>query len=163
MRATNVVPKAIVLAALMMLGACGGSDDTPYLDFLGGGFVFNYRIGDAYYGFVVKAQRRLPPGSVIEAEFENPSGGKPFILRQEADFGRTDYTFRTPPLHGIKKDRPYRVTVRLRKSATGPVIAQYSHSYRSSLSQADLPRVEPGGQGCGPGGQRETASCVTGR
>jgi hypothetical protein len=159
--------RSVVLALVLPLGllliGCGDSEDTPYLEFLGGGFVFNYRVGEAYYGFVVKARRRLPSGSVVEAEFENPSGGKPFIRKQAADFGRSEYAFRSPALHGVKKDRPYRVTVRLRKSDAGSVIAAYSRSFRSSLSQAALPVVRPGSEGCGPNGKRETASCVSGR
>ena len=60
MPATKAIRTAFVLAVLLVLGGCGGSDDTPYLKILGGGFIFNYRIGEAYYGLVVKAERRLP-------------------------------------------------------------------------------------------------------
>jgi hypothetical protein len=154
---------ALALALLLGLGGCGDADDTPYLKILGGGFIFNYRIGEAYYGVVVKAERRLPKGSVIEAEFEDPSGGKPIIRRQDALFGRTEYMFRTPPLRGVKKDRPYRVTVRLRRAGTGAVIAKLSRTFRSSVSQAHLPNVTPGVAACGPGGRGETTACITGR
>lgn len=163
MSATHMLGRSIVLAAVLVLAGCGGSDDTPYLKFLGGGFIFNYRIGEAYYGFVVKAQRRLPKGSVIEAEFEDPGGGKPIIRRQDAAFGRSEYLFRTPSLQGVKKDRPYRVVVRLRRTAAGTVIAKYSRTFRSSVSQAALPKVVPGVTECGPAGTGQTTACISGR
>jgi len=163
MRTHSWLRASIGLIAALLLVSCGESDDTPYLEHLGGGFIFNYRVGDAFYGIVVKARRRLPDGSVIEAEFENPSGGKPFVLQQTASRGRTEYSFRTPALQGVKKDTPYRVTVRLRKTATGSVIAQFSHSYRSSLSQAALPKLTPSRHACGPEDRGKTRYCVTGR
>ena len=158
------VRAATVLVALALLVACGPSEDTPYLEFAGGGFIFNYRVGEAFYGFVVKTRRRLPDGSVIEARFENPAGGLPYIVRQNTSSGRRDYSFRTPALHGVMKDRDYKVTVLLRRSTSGPVIAQYSRSFRSSLSQAVIPSSKPGTQHCLPSkAAGRYADCIRGR
>ena len=129
---------AAVIGAV--LAACSGEDfdDKPYLAFAGGGFIFNYRLATADYGFVARVQRTLPAGSVIEAEFEDPGGGEPIVLSQEARAGRSSYVFRTPPLQGVRADYDYQVVLRLLDEG-GKEIASYRRSYRSSADQSMLP------------------------
>jgi hypothetical protein len=132
--------RAIVsaLAATLLLAGCDEDPDKPYLAYAGGGFVFNYRVADHYYGFVAKPLRPLPDGAIIEAEFEVPGENNTFVVREKATFGRMQYMFRTPPLRGIVKDKPYATTLRL-VSANGEELARYTRSYHSDVDQASLP------------------------
>lgn len=135
-----------------VVAACDGGDphDKPYLAFAGGGFVFNYRLASADYGFVARVLRSIPPGSIIEAEFENPEGGDPIVLRQGAKEGRSSYVFRTPPLRGVRANYDYQVVLRVLNSAHQE-LASYRKSYRSSADQSVLPESAPV---VGPGYQR---------
>jgi hypothetical protein len=118
-------------------------DDGPHLEFLGGGFVFNYRLAEAEYGFVVKRLRRIPDGTIIEARLENPAGGEPFVLRETAAWDRLEYVFRSPPVRGVQAGRDYRVEVRLLDPADRRVIATYARTFRSDVDQAVLPERSP--------------------
>jgi hypothetical protein len=130
-------------------------EDGPYLEFLGGGFVFNYRLAEAEYGFVVKRRRRIPDGTIIEAVLENPAGGDPFVLREIAAWDRLEYVFRSPPVQGVKADRNYRVEVRLLDPANRRAIATYARVFRSDVDQSVLPEQAPV---VGPGYQPENRS-----
>jgi hypothetical protein len=142
---------AFAFAFAFTLTACNGEgDDRPYLAFAGGGFIFNYRLATADYGFVARVERSLPEGSIIEAEFENPAGGAAIVLRQDAKAGRSSYVFRTPPLQGVRANHDYQVVLRL-LDAEDKEIASYRRSYRSSADQSVLPESPPV---IGPGHQQ---------
>lgn len=130
----------MLLAALV---ACSEGGDGPYFEFLGGGFVFNYRLAQAEYGFVVKRLRALPAGSILEARLENPAGGEPFVLREPAAWDRLEYVFRSPPVEGVKAGRDYRVELRLIDGASGRVRATYARTFRSDVDQSVLPERPP--------------------
>ncbi len=133
---------AIVCFCALLLSGCGEEGaDKPYVEFAGGGFVFNYNIAEAYYGFVVQVLRRIPEGTVLEAEFENPAGGDPLVVRHTASAGRAEYVFRTPGVQGVEAGRSYQVDLRLLDSGTGELLASYSRAFRSSADQAILPKV----------------------
>ncbi len=129
----------LLLAGLLCIAlatACDDSpDDRPYIVFEGGGFVFNYRVADAYYGFVARAERDIPEGTLLEAVFEDPAGGPPFTMTQPARPDRLKYSFRSPPLRGIEAGRDYRVELLLRDPASGAVLATYTRTFRSQISQ----------------------------
>jgi hypothetical protein len=129
---------------LAALAACSeGDGEAPYLEFLGGGFIFNYRLAQAEYGFVLKRLRRMPDGTIIEARLENPAGGEPFVLRETATWDRLEYVFRSPPVHGVKANHDYRVDVRLIDGASGRVLATYTRTFRSDVDQSVLPERPP--------------------
>ena len=140
MRAIRVLAGPVLLL-LFFAGCDSDPDDRPYLEFVGGGFVFNYRIATADYGFVAKVVKELPAGATVEAQFENPSGGAPIVLRQPVTEGQAFYTFRTPPLQGVEAERDYRVELRLLAPDGGEAIATYTRSYRSQVSQEILPEA----------------------
>ena len=125
----------------MLLSGCGEDKDAPYLEFTGGGFIFNYRIGKAFYGFVARPLRDIPEGTEIIAEFENPAGGEPLIVTATANPDQLQYMLRTPGVSGVVKDRPYKVTITLQKPGTDTPLATYSKEYRSSINQSDMPGV----------------------
>ena len=124
----------------MAVGCSDESQDlAPYLEFAGGGFVFNYRHGDADYGFVAKTLRPIPKGTIIEAKFENPDGGDPFVIRETVERRRLQYVFRTSPVHGVKANRAYRVDLRLLDPKDGRIMASYTRNFRSNVDQEVLP------------------------
>ncbi len=127
--------KGLALAAILALAAC--SQKGPYLDISGGGFIFNYRLSEAYAGFVAAPLRTLPEHSRIEATFENPSGGPPIVLNKDVTTGRREYTFTTDALKGIKANIDYDVTVRL-IGADGKVIETIDKKLHSDLDQSVL-------------------------
>ena len=139
-----VVKSFLLYAALAGLpSGCADDSDKPYLEFAGGGFIYNYRLATADYGFVVRRARKIPAGTIIEAEFENPSGGPPIILRQIARSTRLSYKFETPPVTGIKAGRNYQVEVRLINSDSNEVFARYSKSFHADVDQDILPEKPP--------------------
>jgi hypothetical protein len=82
----------------------------------------------------------LPRDSLLIAEFEDPAGGPPISLREPAVEGRLRYSFRSPPLKGIKKDVPYMVAVTLRESEGGKVLARVERAYKSQVDQSIMPK-----------------------
>lgn len=139
---TCATSRLVALLALALAAACS-PEDGPYLEFLGGGFVFNYRLAEADYGFVVKRLRRIPEGTIIEAVLENPAGGAPFVLRETASWDRLEYVFRSPPVRGVVAGRDYRVEVRLIDPADRRVFATYARAFRSDVDQSVLPERPP--------------------
>jgi hypothetical protein len=129
----------ILLALTLALASCEGEDDRPYLAFAGGGFIFNYRIGEAFYGFVARPERALPADAVIEARFEVPGAEEPFVTSQPARTGMLRYSFKTPPLRGIVRGHRYRVELRVIEEGTGKVLATYENSYYTDVDQKTLP------------------------
>lgn len=127
----------MALAAAAIMAACDDASK-PYVEIEGGGFIFNYRIAEAFYGVSLRPMRRLEAGTVLEAEFENPAGGKPYVVRETVEGARLSYMLRTPALSGIEKDRPYRVEVRV-LAGDGRLLASYERTFKSDLDQSVLP------------------------
>lgn len=129
------------LAVLVALSALREQDDPslPYIEFIGGGFIFNYNVASAYYGFVARVKRRVPPGTILEAEFEDPAGGPPLVVRGVAGAYAQQFRFESPPLEGIRANRDYRVELRLIDPGDGTLMAAYSRTFRSELDQGMLP------------------------
>jgi hypothetical protein len=135
----RIIALVLSLALGAALAACEDSADKPYLVFAGGGFVFNYHLGQAYYGFVAKPGKALPEGATIEARFEVPGSDQPFVMQQPARDGMLRYAFRTPPLKGIIKDHQYQVELRVIEAGSDKILASYSHSYYTDVDQKTLP------------------------
>ena len=127
--------KWLAFAAVLALAGC--SEKGPYLDISGGGFVFNYRLSEAYAGFIAAPLRTLPEHARIEATFENPSGGLPIVLSKDVTPGRREYSFTTDALKGIKANTDYDVAVRL-IGADGKVIEALDKKLHSDLNQSVL-------------------------
>lgn len=137
--------RAVLVLALAMLAALlGGCDDDdpaqPYVEFAGGGFIFNYNLAVAYYGFVARVVRRVPPGTLLEAVFEDPAGGPPLVVRGVAGVYARQFRFESPPVEGVRANRDYRVELRLLDPDDRRLIASYARTFRSELDQDMLPR-----------------------
>ena len=125
---------ALSLAFFLALAACGDDPSRPAVVIEGGGFIFNYRIAEVFYGVSVRPQRKLEPGSTIEAEFEDPAGGPPIRVEEKVTGQRLSYALRTPPVEGVRAGRDYHVIVRL-KAPDGHELASTSRTLRSDLDQ----------------------------
>lgn len=125
---------AVVIAVSLALAGCGDGMEKPAIVIEGGGFIFNYRVAEVFYGVSVRPQRRLEPGSSFEAEFEDPAGGPPIRVEEKVTGQRLSYALRTPPVEGVRAGRDYHVIVRL-KAPDGREIASTSRILRSDLDQ----------------------------
>jgi hypothetical protein len=129
------------LAALtlaLLVAACEDASKPP-LALAGGGFIFNYRIAEVFYGVSLKPQRRIAAGAVLEGEFENPAGGPNLIVRETLGEPKLVYALQTPPLKGVKAGKPYRVEVRLIEG--GKITGRVARTFTSDLDQEMLPEA----------------------
>ena len=140
--------KGLVIAAcalLVPLGIVGwltreDPNDKPLLRILGGGFIFNYRVSDVYYGFTAVVQRPLPTGSVVEAAFEDPAGGPAHVVRQRmggAEMGR--FALRSPPVRGVEAGKPYHVAIRVRDREEKQLLWAHGVDFVSQISDDVVP------------------------
>ena len=129
---------ALLAGIQLQLSGCGEDSAKPYVEFAGGGFVFNYRTANHYYGFVVRQKKPLPAGSKLEARFEVPNGPEQ-VFEQAAREGQMQYVFQTGDLDGIVKDHPYKAVLRIIDGATGTEIARYQKTFKTSVDQSTLP------------------------
>ena len=138
----RVVAAAVaLLAVLFAIGWTTRVDpsDKPYVKVLGGGFMFNYRIGEVFYGFTAVVQRPLASGSIIEASFDDPAGGPPHVVRTRVAADTDRYSLRSPPVRGVEKDKPYGVAVRVLDREGKTELFREQLSIRSQISDAIVP------------------------
>ena len=130
-----------LVAVLLAIGLATREDiaSKPYLKIAGSGFMFNYRVADAFYGFTAVVQKPVKAYSQIVARFEDPAGGPPIEISQVVTPRSDRYGIRTPPLHGIEKDKPYKVSVRLVQNGDEAVLFTESFTVASMMSDAVMP------------------------
>lgn len=140
------LPKLVAgaLALLVVLGAVGWATredpaTKPYLRLLGGGFMFNYRVADVYYGFTAVVQRPLPTGSIIEAAFEDPAGGAAHVVRQRVGTDTERYSLRSPPVRGVEAGKPYHVAIRVLDREEKTTIWSGEVAFTSQISDTVVP------------------------
>jgi hypothetical protein len=129
--------KLTVAAMLAALVAACNQASAPYVDVIGGGFIFNYRLAIAFAGVVVEPLRPLPDDSEIEVTIENPAGGAPIVMRKAPE-NKGKIEFNTEPLTGIQAEKDYKVTVRL-VAADGKELQRVDKLFRSNIGQDLLP------------------------
>lgn len=130
--------KIVLLSLGLLLAGCGEDPNAPYLSFAGGGFVFNYRNAEAFYGFVAKPLRTLPEGGMIEAQFEVPGRPEPAIDQEKIIQGQVQYSFKSPLLTGIEAKRDYKAVMRL-LDVEGKEVARYERNFHTDVDQSTLP------------------------
>lgn len=128
--------------------------ERPYLNVLGGGFIFNYRVSDIYYGIAVVPVHSVDVGDIVEARFEDPSGGPDILVRKRFGLVHEPTQLRTPPLRGVVAGRPYRVELRLLAREDGHLVWSTVLHYKSSLDSKIINREPPV---LGPGYHRNPA------
>ncbi len=113
--------------------------NSPFLKILGGGFMFNYREGEVFYGFTALVVRPLASGSIIEASFENPAGGAPLVVAERVSTMTNRYALRTPPLRGVEANRPYHVAIKVYDREKKALLWAEEHTYSSQISDTVVP------------------------
>jgi hypothetical protein len=133
MIASRRVALSAVVSLVLLAGGCS-DQNSPAIVIEGGGFIFNYRIAEVFYGVSVKPMRKLAPGTVLEASFDNPSGGPPIQVTEPVTGDRVSYGLRTPALSGVKAERDYKVVV-VARGPGGQEIGRAERVFRSALDQ----------------------------
>ncbi len=139
---TVLVASAALLVPLFALGWLTREDpaEKPYLKVVGGGFMFNYRIADVYYGFTAVVQRPLPTGTIIEASFEDPGGGTPHVVRERVGGAEaTQYSMRSPNVRGVEAGKPYHVAIRVMDREEKGLIWSHEMQFTSQISDSVVP------------------------
>lgn len=103
---------ASLTAALLLTGCQRGSETEP-LKLAGRLFNFNYRVSTARIEMNFDFQGKIPDGSYVIAEYENPAGGQPLLINQKIFPFWDKLWLESPPLKCVVKDRPYKVAVTL--------------------------------------------------
>jgi hypothetical protein len=132
--------KLITIAAFAgaaLLAACS-NESGKYMELVGGGFIFNYRIAEATAGLVIVPAREFPDGASVEVVFENPAGGAPIVMKKDASKRTRQMDFTTPALFGIVADKEYDVAIRL-VAANGSELERIDKKFHSQLNQSVLP------------------------
>lgn len=137
-----VAAACALLVPLFAIGWLTREDprEKPYLQVMGGGFIFNYRVADVYYGFTAAIVRPLPTGSIVEAAFEDPAGGPPHVVRQRvggAEMARL--SLRSPPVRGVEAGHPYKVEVRVLDREGKTLLWSRELAFKSGISDAVVP------------------------
>jgi len=130
--------KTVLFTLGILLAGCVEDPNAPYLSFAGGGFIFNYRNAEAFYGFVAKPLRTLPESSVIEAQFEVPGRAEPAVSSEKVVQGKVQYSFKSPNLRGIVANHHYKAVMRL-IDAQGKEVARYERTFHTDVDQSALP------------------------
>ena len=131
----------VVLAILLAIGWSTRIDpgDKPYLKVLGGGFMFNYRNADVYYGFTAQVKRPLASGSIIEASFEDPEGGPAHIVSERVSTMTDRYALRSPSIRGVEAGKPYDVAIKVYDRERKNLLWETERTYRSQISDTIVP------------------------
>ena len=137
-----VAAAGLLLAPLFVIGWLTREDpaERPFLQILGGGFVFNYRVADVYYGFTAAVQRPLATGSIVEAAFEDPGGGDAHVVRQRIGGAEmTRLSLRSPPVRGVEAGKPYHVAIRILDREEKRLLWSHDMAFRSQISDTVVP------------------------
>lgn len=127
------------LAAGTGMVGCKSEETGPYVKIEGGGFIFNYRIAEAYYGFVARPLRDLPEGGSLEARFDNPDGSEPLVVRHPVRPNAIKYTFRTPPLKNVVANHDYHARLVVLDTDGATELGRYDKTFRTYIGQSVVP------------------------
>lgn len=139
--------KAVIIASILVLGplfAIGWATredpaETPLLGVAGGGFVFNYREGEVFYGFTAVVQKPLASGSIIEASFEDPTGKADHVVRERVTPMTNKYSLRSPPVRGVEAGKDYHVAIRVLDRTGEEELFAANRTYSSQIDDTMVP------------------------
>lgn len=122
----------------LMLAGCQRKDDEGPTQLSGRLFIFNYRVASASYMITLKKIAPIPEGTTAVAEFENPAGGDPLVVREKIYSFWDKITLESPDLRCVRKDHPYSVSIKL-VDANEKTIQTIKTEVKSDLDQTVLP------------------------
>ena len=122
----------------LMLAGCQRKDDEGPTQLSGRLFIFNYRVASASYMITLKKIAPIPEGTTAVAEFENPTGGDPLVVREKIYSFWDKITLESPDLRCVRKDHPYSVSIKL-VDANEKTIQTIKTEVKSDLDQTVLP------------------------
>ncbi|NTG49071.1 hypothetical protein G6M04_16970 [Agrobacterium rhizogenes] len=130
----------VLMAAIagLTIASCQREPESGPTELSGRLFVFNYRVATASYMITLKKIAPIPEGTTAVAEFENPAGGDPLVVRQKIFAFWDKITLESPDLRCVRKDRPYSVSIRL-VDASDKTIQTIKTEVKSDLDQTVLP------------------------
>jgi hypothetical protein len=126
------------LAAVFLQGCRDTGAEGEQFRISGKIFVFNYRVATATYLVTLEPLGPMADGQTAVAEFENPAGGEPIVVRQKIWPKLDKVTLESPPLRCVVKDRPYAVAIRI-EGEDGTVRQELSANITSNLDQSVMP------------------------
>ena len=135
MRTAVAILWAVLIPAAIT--GCQRQVDEGPTELNGRHFVFNYRVSTATYLINLARKAEIPQGSFAIAEFENPMGGDPLVVREKIFPFWDRITLQSPPVHCVRKDRPYQVNIRL-VDATGNTLQTIRTEVTSDVDQSVL-------------------------
>lgn len=142
LKLSHVIAAAVLLLApLFAIGWTTRKDpaETPLLGIVGGGFIFNYREGEVYYGFTAIVQKPLASGSIIEATFEDPTGEPAHVVRERVTPMTNKYPLRSPPVRGVEAGKGYEVAIRVLDRTGQEELFAATRTYHSQISDDIVP------------------------
>ena len=129
--------KLTVVVAMIAVASCQRKSDDGPTELNGRHFVFNYRVSTATYLINLAKKAPIPDGSFAVAEFENPLGGDPIVVKEKIFPFWEQITLQSPAVHCVEKDRPYAVTIRL-VDASDKTIQTIKTEVTSDIDQSVL-------------------------
>ncbi|MDJ0931896.1 hypothetical protein [Breoghania sp.] len=129
----------LVLILALVGGALSGcGEDGDYIEVVGGGFLYNYRIAEATCEIVAKPLRAAPEEASLEARFQNPDGGEELVVRKKVFPAERRYAVVSPPLAGIKAGHEYKVSLLL-LDADGKTLETHEKNFKAKIDRSALP------------------------
>lgn len=138
----KIVAGAIALVLVLLAIGLVFRDDPaekPPIGIAGGGFVFNYREADVFYGFTAQVLKPLPAGIWLIAEFEDPGGGPLHVVETRLHARSTRYGVRSPSVRGVKAGKRYRVSIRLYDHTRTRLIWEKQKTFASQIDDTVVP------------------------
>ena len=135
---------AAAIGLVLVLTAIGWATrqdpaEKPYIGMAGGGFIYNYREANVFYGFIANVLKPLPNGSWMIADFENPAGGPPLTVETRLHARSVRYGVHSPIVRGVKAGKPYRVSIRLYDYTRTKLIWEGEKDFVSQLDDSIVP------------------------
>lgn len=113
--------------------------ERPYLKILGSSFILNYRVSDTYMGFSAAVDRPIPIGTMLQARFENPTGGPPYLVEERIGVPDRRISLRSPSLSGVVAGRSYGVDLLLLDRVTGEPFWEHRFTVTSDVDGSVVP------------------------
>jgi hypothetical protein len=111
----------------------------PPILIAGGGFIYNYRVADVFYGFTAMVAKPVTSGSLLVAEFEDPAGGPPMVVETRVSARTTRYGMRSPTVSGVVAHKPYHVSIRLYDYSRTKLLWEGERTYAARIGDDVVP------------------------